>query len=82
MILNMKGCITTNVHLICISNYSRNRFLTLYPKLGWTENISFARTFNSKEEAFEFESTSLIQDFLIDELNMFIWTDTKESIFD
>lgn len=77
----MKGCITTNVHLISISNYNRDGFLPLHSKQGWTENISFTRTFNSKEEVFEFESASLIQYFLIDELDMFISADTKESTF-
>jgi len=82
MIVNMEGCITTSVHLICISNCRKDKFLTLHLKLSWTENISFARTFHSIEEALEFEKIPIIQDFLNDELNMFIWTDTKKSIFD
>ena len=81
MILDMNGCITTNLHLICIANQNGNLFLKVHPKLGWTENISFARTFKSIEEAFEFVDIPLIRDFLETELEQYIWMDTKQSLF-
>ena len=79
MILDMEGSITTSIHKICISNSNRKLFLTVHPKLKWTDNISFARTFETIAEANEFEEMSIVKDFLENELNLFIWTDTKES---
>jgi len=81
MILDMKGCISTTVHLICISNQNINLYLKVHPKLVWTDNISFARTFETVEEAFEFVELPIIRDFLENELEKYIWTDTKQSIF-
>ena len=78
MILDLKGQITTSVHKICISDSDRKRFVTIYPKLSWTDNISFARTFDSEQEASDFENSPTVRDFLENELNLLIWTDTKE----
>jgi len=80
MILDLKGQITTSVHKICISDYNRRQFLTIYPKLSWTDNISFARTFESETEVEDFESLPQVRDFLESELNLLIWTDTKDPI--
>jgi hypothetical protein len=80
MILDLNGQISTSVHKICISDSNRKRFVTIYPKLSWTDNISFARTFESEQEALDFETLPAIRDFLENELNLLIWTDTKKSI--
>jgi len=80
MILDLNGQITTSVHKICISDYHFKQFLTIYPKLSWTDNISFARTFDSEQEALDFENSPVVRNFLENELNLLIWTDTKELI--
>jgi hypothetical protein len=80
MILDLNGQITTSVHKICISNSSRKYFLTVYPKLSWTDNISFARTFDSEMEALDFENSPTVRDFLEKELYLVIWTDSKATI--
>jgi len=55
MILNLKGNQTTTVHKICISNFRNDKFLTLMnSKVKWTDNILFARTFETPDEAFDF----------------------------
>jgi len=78
MTLDMDGCITTSVHKICISNSNKKLYLTVHPNLKWTDNISFARTFDSEQEASDFENSPTVRDFLENELNLLIWTDTKE----
>jgi len=81
MILDMNGCISTNIHSICISNHKASLFLVIYPELAWSDNISFARTFKTIDEAIDFVETPLVKVFLENELEQFIWTDTKQSIF-
>jgi len=80
MILDMEGCITTTIHKICISNSNKKLFLTVHPKLKWTDNISFARTFDSENEALEFLNFPLVRDLIETELTMLIWTDSKQLI--
>lgn len=81
MILDMSGSITTSLHKICISNQTRNLFLTVHPNLAWTDNILFARTFDSQEEIIKFVEISSIQEFLENDLEQYIWTDTKQPIY-
>jgi hypothetical protein len=77
----LKGQITTSVHKICISDSNRKKFVTIYPKLSWTDNISFARTFDSEQEVLDFENIPAVRNFLENELNVLIWTDTKALIY-
>ena len=81
MILDMNGCISTNIHSICISNYKTSLFLVIYPKLAWSDKISFARTFETMDEALDFVETPLVKVFLENELEQFIWIDTKQPIY-
>ena len=72
---------TTKVHKICISNYLRNQFITTMPKLGWTPNINLACCFDDEIDAIEFTENKEVQEVINDELELLIWTDTKQSIY-
>ena len=82
MILDLKGNTITTVHKICISNYTKDRFLTIMPRLNWTDNFNLAYCFESEWEAFEFSENEKVQEMIGDELELFLWTDTKKSIYD
>lgn len=80
MILNMNGCYTTSVHLICFRASKNNSYLTVYPKLGWTNNLNFARCYNSIEEALNFLNLPLVKSFIDDENVNMVWIDTNEAV--
>ena len=83
MILDLKGNQKTTVHKICISNFKCDKFLAIiYSKVKWTENILFARTFETPEEAVDFAENKIVKEVIGDELELYIWTDTKLSIYD
>jgi hypothetical protein len=82
MILNLKGNQTTTVHKICISNFRNDKFLTLMnSKVKWTDNILFARTFETPDEAFDFAENKIVEEVIGDEIYLLIWTDTKADIY-
>lgn len=82
MILDMKGKTVTTVHKICISNYTKDKFLTTMPSLQWTSNLNLACCFDTEIEALQFEENDSVQDVIGDELELLIWTDTKMSIYE
>jgi hypothetical protein len=82
MILDLKGNTVTTVHKICISNYTKDKFLTTLPTLQWTDNFNLACCFEDEKEAFEFSENEKVQEAIGDELELYIWTDTRQSIYD
>jgi hypothetical protein len=82
MILDLKGNIVSDVHKICVSNYTKDKFLSIKTTgLSWTDNFNFASCFDSELEVLEFTERPDVQDFIGDVLEQYIWTDTRESIY-
>ena len=82
MILDLKGNQTTTVHKICISNFTSDKFLAIMSsKVKWTDNILFARTFETPVEAFDFAENKIVEEVIGDVKYMLIWTDTKVDIY-
>ncbi len=82
MILDLQGKITTTVHKICISNYAKDRFITTMPRLKWTDNFNLACCFDTELEVVEFTENDAVQQVISNELELYIWTDTKQSIYE
>jgi hypothetical protein len=82
MILDMKGNTVTNVHKICISNYNKDKYLTTMPNLKWTSNFNLACCFENELEAIDFTENMKVQEVIGNELELLIWTDTRQSIYD
>lgn len=80
--IDMSGRIIDDVHVICISNNDKTKFLTTYPKLCWTDNLDMASCFKDESEALEFEEQFAVQEFIGNELYWLVWTDTIKSIYD
>lgn len=82
MILDLKGNQATTIHKICISNFSSDKFLAfMSSKVKWTDNVLFARTFDTPDEAFDFAENKTVEEVIGDEKYMLVWTDTKEDIY-
>lgn len=82
MILDLKGNTVTTVHKICISNYKKDKFLTTMPSLQWSDNFNLACRFENEQEVFEFSEAENVQKIIGDELELYIWTDTRQSIYE
>ncbi|MBN2765242.1 MAG: hypothetical protein JXR27_02640 [Paludibacteraceae bacterium] len=83
MILDMNGNLTTTVHKVCISNFTKDRFLSVsITGLRWTDNFNFASCFDSKQEALEFAERPYVHEFIDDVLEQYIWTDTRELVYE
>ena len=82
MILDLKGNTVTTVHKICISNYNKDKFLTTMPSLQWTDNFNLACCFENEQEALEFSESEKVQEVIGDELELYIWSDTRQSIYE
>ena len=83
MILDMKGKTVTTVHKVCISNYTKDKFLSITMSgLHWTDNFNFASCFDSEQEALEFTENPTVQEFIGDVLEQYIWSDTRKSIYE
>lgn len=82
MILDLQGKITTSVHKICIANYAKDKFLTTMPSLKWTDNFNLACCFDTELEVVEFTENDSVQNVIGDELELYIWTDTRQSIYE
>ncbi len=79
----MKGKTVTTVHKICISNYAKDKFLSITNSgLRWTDNFNFASCFDSEQEALEFTENDSVQQVIGDELELYIWTDTRKTIYE
>ena len=81
MVLDLNGNTVTTIHKICISNDTKNKFITTMPSLQWTDNFNLACCFDSEQDAFEFCENEKVQEVIGDELELYIWTDTKQSIY-
>lgn len=82
MIFDIKGNQTTTVHKICITNFAKDKFLSIMnSKVKWTDNILFARTFETPDEAFDFAENKLVEEVIGDEKYMLIWSDNKIDIY-
>jgi hypothetical protein len=81
MVLDLNGNTVTTIHKICISNYTKNKFITTMPSLQWTDNFNLACCLDSEKDAFEFCENEKVQEVIGDELELYIWTDTKQSIY-
>ena len=82
MILDLNGNTVTTVHKICISNYQKNMFLTTMPTLQWTDNFNLAACFENEQEALVFSEKEKVIEVIGDELELLIWTDTRQSIYE
>jgi len=82
MLFDMLGNPATTVHKICISNYTKDKFISTYPNIRWTDNLLLATCFDDEQEVLEFVENQLVQDVIGDELELYIWTDTKTSIYE
>jgi hypothetical protein len=83
MIVDLKGNIISTVHKVCISNYTKDKFLSITTSgLRWTDNFNLASCFEDEQEALEYSDRSYVQEFIGDILEQYIWTDTRKSIYD
>ncbi|MDR3653233.1 MAG: hypothetical protein P4L34_09720 [Paludibacter sp.] len=82
MLLNMLGKPVTTVHKICISNYIKDKFITTMPSLQWTDNFNLACCFDNELEVHEFADRNAVQNIIGDELELYIWSDTRKSIYE
>ena len=78
-----KDYFTTTVHKICVSNFTKDKFLSATTTgVRWTDNFNFASCFESQDEVFAFTERDYVQQVIGDELELYIWTDTRKSIFE
>ena len=82
MKLDMQGNTVTTTHKICISNNSKDKYITTMPSLQWTDNLNLACCFDEELEAIDFEENDKVQELIGNELNLLIWTDTRKSIYE
>ena len=83
MILDLKGNTVSTIHKVCISNYTKDKFLSITTSgLRWTDNFNLASCFENEQEALEYTERPYVQGFIGDILEQYIWTDTRKSIYD
>lgn len=74
---------TTTIHRVCITNRTKDRFLSISTTgLRWTDNFNFASCFENEQEALEYAERPYVQDFIGDEPEQYIWTDSRKSVFE
>ena len=83
ILLDLKGNVFSTVHKVCITNYTKDKFLSITTSgLRWTDNFNFASCFENEQEALEYTEHSYVQEFIGDVLEQYIWTDTRKSIYE
>ena len=82
MIFDLKGKPVTSVHKICISNYQKDKFITTVPSLQWSDNFNLACCFEDENDVFDFIDNYEVKEVIGDELELYIWTDTRISIYE
>ena len=82
MILDLKGNTVTTVHKICISSYKKDKSITTLPSLQWTDNFNLACCFENEQEVIDFTENVKVQEVIGDELELYILTDTRLSIYE
>ena len=71
----------SSIRTISISNQNRTKWLTNMPVLRWTDNPHLALVFESENDAVCFEESEEIREFLEDELQVLVWSNTFETIY-
>lgn len=80
---NVTDCFISTVHKICVTNRTKDKFLSITRSgLRWTDNSNFASCFDSAQEVMEYTERLYVQDFIGDEQVQYVWTDTGETIFE
>jgi hypothetical protein len=83
MILDLNGNITTTVHKVCVTNYTKDKFLSITSSgLRWTDNFNFTSCLDSEQEALKYTERPHVQEFIGDILEQYILTDTRPSIYE
>ena len=83
MILDLKGNTVSTIHKVCVTNYTKDKFLSITTSgLRWTDNFNLASCFENEQEALEYTERPYVQEFIGDILEQYIWTDTRKSIYD
>ena len=83
MLLDLKGNTVTTVHKICVTNQTKDLFLSIGKSgLSWTDNFNFASCFDNEQEVLEFTERPYVKEFIGDILEQYIWTDTRVSIYE
>ena len=83
ILLDLKGNIVSSVHKVCVTNYTKDKFLSITTSgLRWTDNFNFASCFENEQDALEYTERSYVKEFIGDILEQYIWTDTRKSIYD
>ncbi len=57
-------------------------FLTTMPTLQWTDNFNLAACFENEIEVVEFTENNSVQEIIGEKLEMIIWTDSRQSIYE
>ena len=83
ILLDLKGNVLSTVHKVIVSNYSKDKFLSITMSgLHWTDNFNLASCFDTEQEALEYTERPYVQDFIGDVLELLIWSDTRKSIYE
>ena len=83
ILLDLKGNVLSTSHKICVSNYTKDKFLSITMSgLHWTDNFNLASCFDTEQEALEYTERPFVQDFIGDVLELLIWSDTRKSIYE
>ena len=83
ILLDLKGNIVSSVHKVCVTNYTKDKFLSITTSgLRWTDNFNFASCFDNEQEVLEYTERQYVLDFIGDEQEQYVWTDTRQSIFE
>ena len=83
ILLDLKGNIVSSVHKVCVTNYTKDKFLSITTSgLRWTDNFNFASCFENEQDVLEYTERPYVQEFIGDILEQYIWTDTRKSIYD
>jgi hypothetical protein len=83
ILLDLKGNVLSTSHKICVSNYTKDKFLSItMSSLHWTDNFNLASCFDTEQEALEYTERPYVKEFIGDVLELLIWTDTRKSIYE
>ncbi|MDO9154624.1 MAG: hypothetical protein Q7U47_13135 [Paludibacter sp.] len=83
ILFDIKGNVISTSHKICVTNYAKDKFLSITPScLRWTDNFNLASCFDSEQEVLEYTERPYVQEFIGDVLEQYIWTDTRKSIYE
>ena len=84
MVYTMDGKLqseNSSIRTISISNQNRTKWLTRIPALSWTNNHYLSLVFDSEDDAVCFVEYEEVKEFLEHELEVFVWSNTFETIY-